>query len=134
MQVANEPRSLAEIVRCWVMYVVCYKHKEYRVKDKVTIDGVEYVRADTVSSPIKIVILQRGWIVVGRVSQDGDQVSVSSASVIRKWGTTKGIGEIALRGPTANTVLDKCGMVRAHQLEIVATIDCEEASWTAKLS
>ena len=61
----------------------------------------------------KIVILHRGWVVVGDVSQEGDQVVVDNASVVRRWGTSKGLGELATNGPLKNTVLDPCPTVRA---------------------
>ena len=102
------------------------------MKDSVSIDGVEYVRRKEPSA-IRIVILQRGWVVVGDVSADGDEVTVSRASVVRRWGTTKGLGEIAASGPTSATVLDPVGVVRVHRLSIVASIDCEVSQWTAKL-
>lgn len=76
-----------------------------------------------------IVILQRGWVVVGDVTQTGSAVEIKNASVIRKWGTTKGLGELALSGPLAETKLDPCGTVRAHELAIIATLKCEESKW-----
>lgn len=78
---------------------------------------------------IEIVILQRGWVVVGRVYRSENETRIEDASVIRKWGTVKGLGEIALGGPNKETILDKCGTVRSHPLAVVATIDCEEIKW-----
>lgn len=71
----------------------------------------------------QIVILQRGWIVVGDVEQVGTKVTITDASVIRRWGTTNGLGQLALAGPTKETILDACGTVRAHELAVVATMD-----------
>ena len=78
----------------------------------------------------QIVIAQRGWVFVGDVKRSGDDVTITDASCIRRWGTTKGLGEIALKGPTKATVLDPMGTVRMHALAIVATVDCEESKWT----
>lgn len=78
---------------------------------------------------LKIVILQRGWVVVGNTSISGDDVTVSDASVIRNWGTTKGIGQLATGGPTEKTVLDPCGTVRAHRASVVCYVDCLESAW-----
>ena len=100
--------------------------------NSVTVDGVEYVRRDS-PSPIRIVILHRGWVVVGRYSCDGSEATITDASVIRVWGTTKGLGEIAATGPTSKTILDKCGTVRVHSGAIIATIDCQEEKWTRNL-
>lgn len=80
----------------------------------------------------QIVILQRGWVVVGDVSIIGDDVTVTNASVIRVWGTKNGIGEIALGGPTKDTILDKCGTVRAHRASVVAYVDCDVQKWSGR--
>ena len=103
------------------------------------VNGVEYVRKDSVSKEdikgdIKIVVLQRGWIVVGRLERDGDQCKLHNASVIRIWGTTYGLGEIAENGPTASTKLDKCkGVVEFNYMTVVLTIDCSEKKWKNSL-
>lgn len=78
---------------------------------------------------MQIVVAQRGWVFVGDVSRTGDDVTISDASCIRRWGTTKGLGELAAKGPTKSTVLDSMGTVRLHALAVVAFIDCEESAW-----
>ena len=96
----------------------------------LTIDGVTYTRQpDPAESAKRIVVLQRGWVVVGDVRHEGPYLIVTDASVVRIWGTTKGLGEIAADGPTSKTVLDPCGTVRAHELAVVMTIDCDAAKW-----
>lgn len=79
----------------------------------------------------QIVIAQRGWVFVGDVERDGDDVKINNASCIRRWGTTKGLGELAKEGPKSNTVLDPMGTVRLHSLAVVASIDCEATQWPA---
>lgn len=76
----------------------------------------------------KIVVLQRGWVVVGQVERDGDELVIYSASVIRRWGTTRGLGEL-VDGPLKDTVLDPAGTVRAHALGVVLTIDVQAEKW-----
>lgn len=92
----------------------------------LTIDGVKYIREDTLPpgqpAETRIVILQRGWVIVGRWHRDGDDVTVTDASVIRRWGTKKGLGELA-NGPLSETVLDPAGVIRCHILGVVATLD-----------
>ena len=81
-------------------------------------------------SEIKIVILQRGWAMVGRFKREGADCNLRDASVIRTWGTTKGLGEIAEGGPTSSTKLDPCnGLVQFDYLTVVATISCNEDKW-----
>jgi len=79
----------------------------------------------------QIVIAQRGWVFVGDVSQEGEQVTINNAKCIRRWGTTKGLGEIAKNGPTSSTVLDDMGTVRLHSLAVVASIEVEAGKWPA---
>lgn len=78
---------------------------------------------------MRIVVLHRGWVVVGRVSRTKDEVVISGASVIRNWGTTKGLGELRT-GPTPKTVLDPVGLVRVHPLAVVLMIDVDEMAWS----
>jgi hypothetical protein len=103
------------------------------MNETVTINGIEYVRKSH-GGDLRIVILQRGWVVVGRVATVDGEVVISDASVVRKWGTTRGLGEIASGGPTSKTVLDPCCDVRVHPLAIVAQMQCEEGRWTPKRS
>ncbi|MCK5610236.1 hypothetical protein KAR91_50655 [Candidatus Pacearchaeota archaeon] len=105
----------------------------------IKIDEVKYVRADSVSpqeikGDIKIVVLQRGWAMVGRFERSGSDCKLHNSACIRRWGTTKGLGEIAAGGPTSKTVLDKnCGLVTFDYLTVVCTIDCEESKWASVL-
>lgn len=78
---------------------------------------------------VRIVILQRGWVVVGFYKRVNGRVLVSKASVIRNWGTTKGLGEL-IAGPTAKTVLEPCGEVDSHELAEIASIKCDASKWT----
>jgi len=76
----------------------------------------------------EIIIADRGWVFLGMAAVkkiDGARyVVITEASVIRKWGTTKGIGQIALFGPTKETVLDECGTVKILETEVKARIEC----------
>ena len=106
--------------------------------DELVIDGETYIPKGSVvlepkNSDIKIVVLQRGWIMIGRYSQDGDNCSLENAYVIRTWGTTKGLGELALEGKQSGTKLDKAGQVSFHALTVVATINCVDTLWDSVL-
>jgi hypothetical protein len=78
---------------------------------------------------VRIVVLQRGWVMVGRFEQQGAQCQLHGASVIRRWGTKKGLGELATDGPLANTLLDPAGEVKFHELTVIATFACEVSKW-----
>lgn len=93
----------------------------------ITVDGIEY-QPITTPAETRIVVLQRGWIVVGRWQQDGEMVTLTDAKVIRRWGASKGLGEL-VTGPTSSTVTDPAGTVRFHILTMVQSLDCAPGSW-----
>lgn len=107
--------------------------------NEVEINGTQYVKKSNaneqdIRGDIKIVILQRGWIMVGRFDRNGSDCKLSNASVIRVWGTTNGLGELAKKGKLGSTKLDKCyGVVQFDYLTVVATIDCDQKAWSEEL-
>lgn len=95
------------------------------------IDDVEYIRKDAAAETegdIKIVVLDRGFVYVGRVSKEVDFIVISGAKNIRQWGTTKGLGEL-IGGPLPGTKLDNAGTVRAPFRALISLIDVEQAKW-----
>lgn len=95
-------------------------------------EGNQTMATNSETAEVRIVVLQRGWVVVGYYREDGDEVTVTDASVIRVWGTTKGLGEL-VEGPTRSTVLDRAGTVRAHRGAVVLTVDADAAKWADEL-
>ena len=81
----------------------------------------------------RIVVLQRGWVLVGHFSQSGEDCTLENAAVIRRWGTTKGLGELAMEGPRKETVLDPAPTTHFHALTVICSIECNEASWSGKV-
>lgn len=84
-------------------------------------------------SEIKIAILQRGWVFIGRFSKEGSTCKMTDCYNIRTWGTTKGLGELAENGKTDKTVLDKVNDVQFHELTSIALIDCSDKVWKKEL-
>ena len=82
-----------------------------------------------VLSGFAIVIADRGFVYVGEIEHDGEWCVVSNARNIRYWGTTKGIGELALCGPTDKTKLDDVGTVRIPSRAVINIIDTEGTKW-----
>ena len=88
--------------------------------NQIVVNGITYTAAVPPDGK-RIVVLQRGWIVVGDWTQTGEEVELTDASVIRVWGTTNGLGELR-QGPTSKTVLDPCGTLRFHVLTVVLSM------------
>lgn len=77
-----------------------------------------------------IVVVEAGWVfladaVVPKMAFGTLPVmQLENANVIRVWGTTAGLGEIALHGPTKETVLDFTGTVDVPNSKILSMIHC----------
>ena len=71
----------------------------------------------------QIAVLDRGFVYVGKCKIDGEFLHIENARNIRRWGTTKGLGEL-VNGPTASTVLDEVGKVVAPVRALIHLITC----------
>lgn len=77
-----------------------------------------------------IVVLDRGFVYVGRVSTDGDWCRIADARNIRYWGTTRGLGQLVREGPTATTKLDDVGCVMAPTRAVISILPIiQEGAW-----
>ena len=105
----------------------------------ITVDNIKYISEADVKAQlskkgvkptkIQIVVLQRGWVAIGRYSQDKDGCHLTNASIIRTWGTTKGLGELAMEGVKTNTKMDKCPDIHYHPMTAVYNMDVNEEVW-----
>lgn len=82
---------------------------------------------------IRIVVMEQRFVSVGEYAFNGDEVILTNAAVIRYWGTTRGLGEIAEGGPTASTKLDKTPTERIPKDKVIKTIDCNAKNWKKHL-
>lgn len=80
----------------------------------------------------RIVIAHRGWVWAGIYTQEKDQMVISRAVNIRRWGTNQGLGQLR-NGPLTETTLDPTGVVRLHPLQVIATIDVDAKKWEDRL-
>ena len=103
--------------------------------NEIEINGIKYIRKDSVkevkefTGDIKIVVLQRGWIYIGRFERNGNNCKLHNACNIRIWGTTKGLPEL-VNGATNKTILDKCeGVVEFDYLTVIHTITVNPDKW-----
>jgi hypothetical protein len=106
--------------------------------ETMIINGENYIKEsslkeqkDYIRSPVQIVVLNRGWIVVGNVKESVNKTIIQNAAVIRKWGTTKGLGELAEKGKLSDTILDKCPDITVDTANVVLTMNCNQSKWTA---
>lgn len=82
-----------------------------------------------------IVVLSHGFVYVGDVSLVGEELIIGRPLNIRQWGTTKGLGQLAVEGPQKDTVLDRCGSIFAPKLaliHIMSVCDSARRRWDAR--
>ena len=78
---------------------------------------------------IQIAVLTHGFIYVGIITHADGYIEIKNAKNIRRWGTTKGLGQLAIQGPQKETILDETGTVRAPLHSLIFILDCQEKAW-----
>lgn len=78
---------------------------------------------------LQIAVLDRGFVYVGQCAQGESGLTITGASCVRRWGTSAGLGELAMKGPQPNTKLDLAGTVHAPMSSVIHLIDCDPAAW-----
>ena len=97
------------------------------METQIEINGIKYVRADSVAppekiGPVRIVVADRGWVFVGNVEEHDDKsVTITNCRNIRRWGTTMGLGELQ-NGPTNKTQYDAYPAVRCTPVIQIAVV------------
>jgi hypothetical protein len=84
------------------------------------------------TAPVTIAVLDRGWVFVGRLTRNDDGIKLENAACIRRWGTTKGVGELALHGPQSSTSLDEAGTVIVPASSVICLIETTEDLWKGR--
>ncbi len=104
--------------------------------NKIELNGEVYIKESEIKklekyepSPVQIVVLNRGWIVVGNVQEEASKTIIQNASVIRNWGTENGLGELAMNGKFPETKLDKCPDITVETCNVVLVMNCEQSKW-----
>lgn len=83
---------------------------------------------------INIVVVTNGFVHVGKILQIDGYIQITNAMNIRAWGTSRGLGQLALEGPQPNTILDRCGVIRVPLQSVVFLIECKEDKWQQHLA
>lgn len=96
----------------------------------LVIDGVGVQPVNANKSDRKIVVLDKGFVYTGFVTETETGIIVKNARCIRVWGTTGGLAQLANEGPTSSTKLDAEITLSARFASVVHVIDCKEsAKW-----
>lgn len=71
-------------------------------------------------------VCEYGWIVIGKVASKNDkEITLSDASVVRRWANGKGIGGIAKKKNKDEYTLDAIGGVVIRTGKVLFEIPCE---------
>ena len=73
-----------------------------------------------------ILIAPQGFVFLGQYNPISQELS--DAYVVRRWGTTQGLGELAQKGPLKETILDPLPN-QTKVVNLIACIPCSKA-WT----
>lgn len=87
------------------------------------------MKEEIVLSGFCIVVVNKGFVYVGDAEINKNFCVISNAMCIRKWGATKGLGELAINGNNDKTILDATGTVRIPLTSLIQTIDTERSKW-----
>lgn len=97
--------------------------------ESLMIDHEKYIRADAgLDAPYQIAVLDRGFVYIGYVKWNDDVLTITNAKCIRRWGTTKGLGEL-VNGPRPETILDTVGTIHVPEHALIHLIDVVESAW-----
>lgn len=95
---------------------------------RIVVDGIEYRPVEEFGD-IKIVVIERGFVYVGRVTTDiGDDITISGARSLIRWGSSQHLGEL-VRGPLENTRLGAACTVQVRRNQIIHMIEVDQDGW-----
>ena len=84
---------------------------------------------------LNIYVMERGFVLVGRpadIQRDPLFVALDDCGVVRRWGTSKGLGELATEGPKPETIIDRePDGTRIRLTACYREIPCTEKAWKA---
>lgn len=95
--------------------------------DKIIVNGETYYKKAEMKTAI--VVLDRGFVVVGQLEFSNNYLFIRNCHCIRRWGTKQGLGQLAAEGLQPNTVLDPQPTTMVHELQVVQIIECAEEKW-----
>lgn len=82
---------------------------------------VKHVVPTTLDGVPTIVVLDKGFVYAGIVYDDGGPfIEIQNTVNIRRFGTTAGLGELGLKGPTSETQLDPVPTLLAPRHALVS--------------
>jgi hypothetical protein len=103
-------------------------------KAKVSVPAPRGVKVIPEGRHQRIVIAAQSNVFVGEYTYDpeAETVVLYNAHCIRVFGTTAGLGQLAVQGVQEKTILDYYGIVCIPKHSVAATIICDPAFWAVE--
>jgi hypothetical protein len=76
----------------------------------------------TITNNKRIVVIQSGWVLAGIWNENPSSIELGNATLIQRWGTTRGLGELALSGPTKESVIHPIGEASVPKSAVLYSI------------
>ena len=76
-----------------------------------------------------IIVVDNGFVFLGELQFYDGFTTVLNCKNIRSYGTTDGLGQIALKGVQEETKLDDFGIITIPNDKVIFTIDCTHESF-----
>jgi hypothetical protein len=100
---------------------------------EIVVNGVKYAPATERNfGPIKIVVIERGFVYVGHVEEVEDEEKgeflIRSARSLIRWGSSQHLGEL-VNGPLENTKLGAPCVVRVRESQVIHMIEVNQDAW-----
>jgi hypothetical protein len=97
--------------------------------------GTPSATTDTPPMNYRIFVIEAGWVLSGElVKNDGHHLTIEKANVLTRWGTTMGLGELALSGPTPDSLIHPCGTAEVPCGKVIFTLPVaadQRSKWPA---
>lgn len=78
---------------------------------------------------LAIAVLDRGFVYVGGIRVMDGFVVITQARNVHKWGTNRGLGQLAREGPQKDTVLNPSPDVFVPLHALIHLIACVPEKW-----
>jgi hypothetical protein len=77
-----------------------------------------------------VVVLDRGFVYVGKCARVGDCLLMDQGRNIRYWGTDKGLHQLVVNGPTKDSQIDAPAHIRIPWRAVISIHATNESLWT----
>lgn len=79
---------------------------------------------------LNILCMQGAWVLLAEVEDRGPELALSNVSCIRRWGTSKGLGQLAAEGKQGEaTKLDAEPDQVVDRIQVIRAIPCKAEAW-----